>query len=815
MAFPVGCIRFRSPEPGLHKPWPAGTQPHPQPQLALQSMPRSRRLALVLATLACGSILSGPLFAPPALAQSRQTDQALKDLIPDSAIDNPQAWANQPAPAANATATAPPITSPITSPMTPDAALAAADPSQPLPDLSGLVLAWPDSAAMPAIDPLTPDTDLAAANAANEAAAHELATEERATLRPGDAAGPRTARNDMISVGRAVELAFPVDLATFPEREAFALRFGTLSSLKALDSKSDTIAQVARRAEADRKALVSLMRLYGYYDPEVIQTIGGNSGAEARIDAAVNSPAAAEPAAERPVARFDIVPGPLYHLRSVTLGDLEATGTDYAMLRDAYPVKLGDPVNTDHILSADIQLTTVLGENGYVFGTVGDGELTIDHDPRLGDLAVPVTNGGKFAFGNVVSEAPNFLSSDHLRRIARFRKGQVARKSGLDDLRQAVLATGLVSSVTVTPKKVAEPAAGAPGTPTLPGTIDVDVAMTPAPLRTVAGQLGYSSGQGARLELSWEHRNFFPPEGLLRVRGVAGTREQLAGVTFRRNNFRIRDQVLSADLFVQNVKYTAYTAKTVSFITTLQRQATLLFQKPITYSVGFEAVATRDTNGSAIGLQSIPQTYFVLALPLQSGYDGSDSLLDPTRGFRLALRVSPEVSRTLGKQSTYVKAQFDASAYRPVAPGVVLAGRARFGSIAGADIASIAPSRRLYAGGGGSVRGYGYQQIGPKDTLSSTGALLPSGGRSLTEFSLEGRFHTGLLGGAVSLVPFIDAGAVDPGSTPAFHDIKVGAGLGLRYLTNFGPIRIDVGTPLNKGPKDSRIGVYVALGQAF
>ena len=784
-------------------------------------MPRSSSFAALLAALACGSVLSG---ASPAFAQSRQTDQELKDLIPDSAIDNPQAWANQPVPAANAPTSISPTSIPgNASPPTPDAALAAADPSQPLPDLSGLLLAWPDTATMPTIDPLAPDTDLAAANAANEAAARELATEERATLRPGDTTGPRTARNETIGVGRAVELAFPADLATFPEREALALRFGTLSSLKSLDSKSDTIAQVGRRAEADRKALVRLMRLYGYYDSEVIQTIGGNRGDVARRLASaetaagsagatatgattgVNATAAPpEAAAERPVVRFDIVPGPLYHLRTVTLGDLENTGADYPMLRAAYPMNIGDAINTDHIISADMQLTTALGENGYVFGTVGDGELTIDHDPRLGDLAVPVTNGGKFAFGQVISESPDFLSSDHLQRIARFKSGQVAKKSGLDDLRQAVLATGLVSSVTVTPKKVAQPSAA------VPGTVDVDVAMIPAPLRTVAGQLGYSSGQGARLELSWEHRNFFPPEGLLRVRGVAGTREQLAGITLRRNNFRTRDQVLTADLFVQNVKYTAYTAKTVSFITTLQRQATILFQKPFTYSVGFEAVATRDTNGSTIGQQSIPQTYFVIALPLQAGYDGSDNLLDPTRGFRIGLRVSPEASRTLGKQSTYVKSQVDASIYHTVAPGVVLAGRARFGSITGADIANIAPSRRFYAGGGGSVRGYGYQQIGPKDT-----AGLPSGGRSLTEFGLEARVKTGFAGGAVSVVPFVDAGSVDPNSTPAFRDIKVGVGLGIRYLTNFGPIRIDVGTPLNKGPKDSRVGVYVALGQAF
>ncbi|OYZ37664.1 MAG: hypothetical protein B7Y31_09410, partial [Novosphingobium sp. 16-62-11] len=91
----------------------------------------------------------------------------------------------------------------------------------------------------------------------------------------------------------------------------------------------------------------------------------------------------------------------------------------------------------------------------------------------------------------------------------------------------------------------------------------------------------------------------------------------------------------------------------------------------------------------------------------------------------------------------------------------------------------------------------------------------PSGGRSLSEFSLEARVKTGLLGGAISVVPFIDAGAVDTTSTPRLRDIKVGAGIGVRYETNFGPIRIDLGTPLNPSPGDSRIGVYVALGQAF
>ncbi|OZA61588.1 MAG: outer membrane protein assembly factor, partial [Sphingomonadales bacterium 39-62-4] len=376
--------------------------------------------------------------------------------------------------------------------------------------------------------------------------------------------------------------------------------------------------------------------------------------------------------------------------------------------------------------------------------------------------------------------------------------------SDVDDLRQAILATGLVSSVTVETREAATPAGGQPG------TVDVDVALTPGPLRTLAGLVGYSSGEGFRVEASWEHRNFFPPEGMVRARGVVGTQEQLAGATFRRNNFLTRDLVLNADLYARNQVSNAFQARTVSFTAGLERQQTLLFQKPLVFAAGIEILATGERDAAAILADQPRKTYFIGALPMRVAYDGSDSLLDPKRGFRVGLRGSPEVSVQDGLRSSYGKVQFDASYYQPFGEKLVVASRVRLGTILGTDITNIAPSRRFYAGGGGSVRGYGFQLIGPRDTAGE-----PSGGRSLSEFSLEARVKTGLLGGAISVVPFIDAGAVDTTSTPRLRDIKVGAGIGVRYETNFGPIRIDLGTPLNPSPGDIRIGVYVALGQAF
>jgi translocation and assembly module TamA len=134
----------------------------------------------------------------------------------------------------------------------------------------------------------------------------------------------------------------------------------------------------------------------------------------------------------------------------------------------------------------------------------------------------------------------------------------------------------------------------------------------------------------------------------------------------------------------------------------------------------------------------------------------------------------------------------------------------RFGSIFGADAPSIAPSRRFYSGGGGSVRGYGYQRVGPRDFEGD-----PVGGKTLSEFALEARFRLNAFGGNFGLVPFFDGGSLTNKVTPGFNGWQFGAGIGVRYYSSFGPIRIDVGTPLNRREGDSRIAVAVSLGQAF
>jgi len=407
-------------------------------------------------------------------------------------------------------------------------------------------------------------------------------------------------------------------------------------------------------------------------------------------------------------------------------------------------------------------------------------------------------------FGVVTSSDEDFLSGDHLATIARFDPGDIYQRSLELDLRRAITATGLVSSVTIDPREVSAPQGDEPG------VVAMDVELERAKVRTIAGAIGYGSEEGIRVQASWEHRNFFPPEGSLRVRGIVGTQEQLAGVTFRRNNLGGRDKVLTLDAYASTIDNAAYDANTVALTGTYERLSTLLFQKPLSWAVGAEILATDERNRIVDGMPRPRQTYFVGSIFGRATIDTSDSLLDPTRGYRLTGFLAPETSRTQGQQYYYLRNQADASYYQSIGDRYVVAARARVATIQGANLVGVAPSRRLYAGGGGSVRGYAYRSIGPKNEFDE-----PIGGRSLVEFSLEARIGTGFLDGAVSVVPFVDAGSVSTSATPDFGEIKIGAGIGVRYTTGFGPIRVDVGVPLNPGPEDSPVAVYVGLGQAF
>ena len=552
-------------------------------------------------------------------------------------------------------------------------------------------------------------------------------------------------------------------------------RFNALSALKAGQKDRANTAQIDRRVREDRDLLEQILKTSGYYDPEVESIVESSGTGDILV-------------------RFIVNAGPLYRFDSVRVDGLEGTGVKAPELEATFGVAAEDAVDADDVVAGRDALEKTLKDGGYPFAKVSEPEVVVDHDARSGVLAMNVETGGLRNFGaiNITSANPPF-DAKHVGVIARFKAGQPYDQTKIEDLRRALVATGIVGSVAITPVPAADVTAA-----------DIQVALEKAPLRTIAGEIGYDTGEGIRAEVNWTHRNFIKPEGALTLRGVAGTQEQLAGIILRQSNFRKRDHVLNAALLVSNLNRNAFDARTVELSASLGRQSNIIWQKRWTWSGGIELLAT-DERDMTRGLLAGRTTFLIAAMPLSVGYDRSNDLLNPTKGFRLSARISPEISLRNGTNS-YLRTQIDGSAYLPFGDRLVIAARARMGSIFGADTFSLAPSRRFYSGGGGSVRGYGYQSIGPRDAFND-----PVGGRSLAEFGLEARIRFGDFG----VVPFIDGGSIYDTRIPKFSDFRLGAGIGGRYYSSFGPIRIDVGTPINPRKGDSKVTVFVSLGQAF
>ena len=585
---------------------------------------------------------------------------------------------------------------------------------------------------------------------------------------------------------RAVEIRYETVINGLDALSGAAGTFRSLSALEEADGKAANVAQVTARAREDEQLAVRILQSRGYFDGTATSTIE-------------------QPAGERLRAVVNATVGPQYKLGSVTV---QAQPTVPAgLVERELPLKVGDPIEADRIQGAEANVSLKLPQQGYPFVQVGQRDILLDERDATGAYTLPVDTGPRSSFGGYATEGDLAFDADHVGLLARFERGELYDNRKVDDLRDALVATGLFSSASVEPRRTGRVAAD--------GTEEVDllVRQDAGPPRTLAAEAGYGTGQGLRIEGSWTHRNLFPPEGALIIAGVAGTLEQGLSATFRRQNAGRRDRTVQLIASANRSNYDAFEAFTGTLSGRISYDSTPIWQKRFTYAYGFELIGTNEDFYDFDRGERRRGTFGIAALPLFAGFDTSDSLLNPTQGFRINLNASPETS-VRGATRPYGRFMVEATGYFPVTNSIVIAGRARAGSIAGIDRDDLAPSRRYYSGGGGSVRGFGYQELGPRTPeVDEEGNNLgrPIGGRSLNEFALEARYRFGNFG----IVPFIDAGQVYDSVLPSASELRFGAGIGGRFYTNFGPLRVDVATPLARREGESKIALYISIGQAF
>ena len=559
-------------------------------------------------------------------------------------------------------------------------------------------------------------------------------------------------------------------------------QFKALSSLIKDGKKAANAAQVQARADEDVQLATRIMRAAGYYDGVASST----------VDLVPNQPGQVH-------VTIVASPGTRYVLNTITITQAAPEPSNIALT--ALGLKAGQPIDAALIEGSEANVALRLPENGYPFAKLGDRDIALDDTAHNGDYALPLDAGAKAKFGKFQTTGATVFGLKHLAVFPRYKTGDIYDSRKVEDLRQALVGTSLFSTVSVEP--VYTGVIDAQGNE----TVDLLVRQTKGPWHSLSATAGYDTGEGAKVTGSYTWRNLFPNEGALILTAIAGTQEQGGSVTFRRSDAGQRDRTLQSVLSIDRTSYAAYQANTADIAVSLSRASTPIWQKRWTWSIGAEVVGTNEAGATTIpGAVRPRETYLIGAIPLQVGYDRSNDLLNPTKGYRLNVKFSPETSLQGGAVRPYFRTTLLGTAYYPLSASLVLAGRAQVASIIGTSTDDLAPSRRLYSGGGGSVRGYGYQELGPKDA-----SLDPIGGRSQTEFSLEARYRFGNFG----IVPFIDGGRVGESSSPSLSGMRYGTGIGGRYYTNFGPLRFDIATPIARQPGESVIAVYIGIGQAF
>lgn len=621
------------------------------------------------------------------------------------------------------------------------------------------------------VDAIEDAQDLDAAGAEAEIAAPLAPIDQFDTTPVADA----TPANDE----RTVEIRYATRVTGLDEL-GLDDQFDDLSALEDGDGRAPNAAIITARAREDEKLAVRLMRSLGYYDATAVATVEQTPGGDRPVTATIAA-----------------TPGPLYRLGSIRL-DAGPTVPE-TLIADNFAVKVGEAIDAVRVQAAEANISLIMPQNGYPFAEVGQRDILLDEETHTGAYTLPITTGPRSSFGGIRTEGDAVFDTDHIGVLTRFDRDQLYDSRKVDDLRDALIATSLFSTVSVEPVRTGQ--AGPDGTE----YVDLLVRQTRGPARTLAAEAGYSTGQGLRAEVSWTHRNLFPPEGALILAAVGGTQEQGASATFRRSNAGRRDRTFQIIASALRSDVEAFTSVTGTLSARVSYDSTPIWQKPLTYAFGVELVGTREDRFDFNRGARERGNYFIAALPLFAGWDKSDDLLNPTRGFRVKANLSPETS-VRGAARPYARAMLEGTAYYPVTDAIVVAGRARFGTIQGIERNDLAPSRRYYAGGGGSVRGFGFQELGPRAPDGR-----PVGGRSFNEFAIEARYRFGNFG----IVPFIDAGQVYESSIPQLTNIRFGAGIGGRMYTNFGPLRIDVATPIARKPGESKVALYISIGQAF
>lgn len=570
---------------------------------------------------------------------------------------------------------------------------------------------------------------------------------------------------------------------------------------------------LARRARSDFGPILDALWGAGYYNATVVIAIGATSLTIGSGEAAAFARAAESyrNRAPAPVA-IRVDPGPMFHLNAIHI--LGAGGADItAMLPDRVRgLKPGDDATASSLRAAQARIIDYFRNQGRPLAKGLAIAPVVDHARETMDLTISVEPGPIAPFGEATLHGPHRFDPAIARSFLYIEPGDPYSPRAVADARESLRQIPAVGGVRITEAKSLD-AYGR-----LPYTVDIEDRAKYA----IGASAKYSTTNGPAGQVYVEDRNLFGGAERLRLQADVFyappwyvTSQSVRDLTMSDIGWRLSASFLKPalwgtrnDLLVDalgermstsGAGFLGYEVEDADVTAQIRHRFTQTFW----FQMGVEA----QTGVSEDALGRI--NYTLVGVPASVNYDTTDNKLDPTRGVRINAGVSA-FPTFFGSTLNLAQGKVRASAYYSLDSDsrFVLAGRVGLGASGGAGLADIPSNWRFYAGGGGSVRGYAFNSLGPRGPYDAI-----VGGRSLFEASAELRIR---VTDTIGIVPFFDAGNAFDGTLPNFSaPLYYSAGIGLRYYTAIGPIRADIAFPLERPHDTGPVALYISIGQSF
>ncbi len=556
-------------------------------------------------------------------------------------------------------------------------------------------------------------------------------------------------------------------------------------------------AGLVQRALADEERVLAALYSQAYYAGTVEIRVAGVSPRDPNAFSSVETARQAGPV---PV-EIDVVTGPQFTFGDIRIVDAEGRDLGAAIDLDHVNLEPGEEARAGRITAGERVITDSLRNQGYALARITGKDVVADHATNRLSVTYMVDAGPPARFGDFTVSGTSGLRPEFIAERIGILPGEPYSAERLAKVRKRLAEYEAVGSV-----RFREADRLAPD-----GTLPIHVEVSERDPRYVGFGALYSTTEGVSANTFWGHRNLFGGGETLRLDAqVSWFGDDIDALPdadpfgyrlaarFTKPGIYTPAEDLVAEAAILREVTNAYVRDAATFLGGVRHR----FSDELSVQVGLDLEQSRVEDVQGFRDDTI------VGVPATLVYDTTDSFLDPSRGVRINAKVEPfAYLGQSGAGPLLLDASF--STYRALDEDnkYILAAKVSSGAIFGSDLLDIPTQRRFYVGGGGSLRGFDYQSASSRD---AAGDII--GGRSYFAASLEARVK---LTDTIGIVPFVDMGAAFASEVPDFDDMRYAAGLGLRYYTGIGPIRLDLAFPLNPGPDDSDYGIYVSVGQAF